>query len=98
MPEYLVSYQDQHVHDHWNTFREWGRLFPTLFAAMFAAGLYMHFFYSTRLHGTSYDVARQPFITSYERTIRERLGAKRNFLDLGKSYTNERIRIDRFNW
>jgi hypothetical protein len=83
MPEYLVSYQDQHVHDHWHAFHEWGNLFPPLFAAMFAAGLYMHFFYGTRLHGTSYDVAQQPYIHSVERNAKERLGTKRNFLDLG---------------
>lgn len=84
MPEYLVSYQDQHLHDHWHTFRAWGQLFPPLFAAMAAAGFYMYFVNSTRLGGFYLEQEDEaPYISAIERTQRLRLATKKHFLGTG---------------
>ena len=71
MPEYVVSYQDQHLHDHWNTIRVWGQLFPALFAAMFAAGSYLYFVDSTRTGGFYLTDEEAPFITQLQRTAKQ---------------------------
>ena len=96
-PEYLVSFQDQHVHDHWNAFKVWGDLFPPLLAAMFAAGLYMYFLNVTRLGGTYHDFENSAYTESIKRTERDRLGAKRNFLNLGKNLNMSLICV-RSDW
>lgn len=85
MPEYALSFQDQHCHDHWNTIRIWGRLYPPLFGCMFAAGLFLYITFSTRLGGFHLeDEENSPFFKQLDRTAQERLATKRNFLGLGK--------------
>lgn len=92
MPEYMVSYQDQHLHDHWNTIRVWGQLFPALFAAMFAAGLYQYTVNSTRLGGFYLENEEDaPFIKQTKRTEEKRAAAKRNFLNMSEDYIDRNL-------
>jgi len=85
MPEYVVSYQDQHLHDQYQTVRAWGQLFPPLFAAMAAVGLYLYFVNSTRTGGFYLESETEaPYIRQIDRTVKQRLGTKKSFLNFGK--------------
>ena len=84
MPEYCLTYQDQHLHDQYNTVRVWGQLFPPLFAAMAAAGALLYVTFSTRIGGFYLASEEGPFFNQLERTQKERLAAKRNFIGMSK--------------
>lgn len=85
MPEYVVSYQDQHLQDQYQTVRAWGQLFPPLFAAMTAVGLFFYFVNSTRTGGFYLEQETEaPYIRQIDRTVKQRLALKRSFLNFGK--------------
>jgi len=85
MPEYALTFQDQHCHDHWTTLRIWGRLFIPLFAAMAAGAGFLYTVYSVRLGGFELeDEENAPFFNQLDRSAKERYGIRRSFLGMGK--------------
>lgn len=86
MPEYLVTLQDQHLHDHINTLRVWGNIFPWLAGAYVVAGIYYFVAQDSRVLGTNIDFNASHIIRRMKKYQKDRLGAKRHFLNLSTIY------------
>lgn len=80
----MVSYQDQHLHDHWNTLKVWGEIFPPLFGLMIVGGFCLYFLQTTRLGAIPYDYDKSDYVQNIARTEKDRIVTKRHFLDVGK--------------
>lgn len=86
MPEYLVTLQDSHLHDHIGTLKAWGNLLPWLVASYLLGGAYFYIAQESRVQGRSIDFDQSHILKRVKKFQRERLGTKRHFLNLSKEY------------
>jgi len=87
MPEYVVSYQDQHCIDHINVFKVWGTIVPVL---LLSVGLFTGYFWITKafkFEGENMSHGPHKGISYLEYRAKVRLESKKSIF--GFETTNE---------
>ena len=84
MPEYLVTYQDQHLNDHWDTFKAWEKLLIPIMLLGAGVSTYFGFFFpSHHPAGVDDQFSESAAFKQHERIRKSRINNQRNFLGMG---------------
>lgn len=85
MPEYLMTYQDNHLQDHIGALKEMGNIMMAVGLAYLIVGVFVWSETESYLP-VQYDFDESDLVRRYRKTQRERPGSKRHWLGLGNTF------------
>ena len=85
LPEYFLTIQDAHLETASGALRAWGYKLPKMFWFYFVLGTFLALTKQKLVGGTSVDFEKSFLVKRMQKTVKERFGSRRHFLNLSRA-------------